>query len=348
MTSFATFTVIRELENRPGLQRVELHDGSRAYALTDLTGPVVAGDEVVVNTTAVDLGLGTGGWHVIHWNLARRTWSGERGGHVVKLRYTSLQAATGVATEHGGPDPTALTGIPVVAITLHSQLAGVLAGVRLEDPSLRAVFVMSGGGALPLALSDLVQALRGAGLLAGTVTAGHAFGGDLEAVGIADALCLAAGALDANVVVVGPGPGLVGTGGSLGTSALEAVGALDLVTALGGQPVLCVRASADDDRPRHRGISHHTRTVATLVRSGVDLAVPTVLEADAASLVAARDAELTPHHVVVRRPLDAAGLLRSLGVEVSTMGRDAAADALFLPAAAAAGAHAASLGRARR
>ena len=29
------------------------------------------GDRVVVNTTAVDLGLGTGGWHVVHWNLAR-------------------------------------------------------------------------------------------------------------------------------------------------------------------------------------------------------------------------------------------------------------------------------------
>ena len=39
--------------------------------LTQLTGRVDVGDAVVVNTTAVELGLGTGGWHVVHWNLAR-------------------------------------------------------------------------------------------------------------------------------------------------------------------------------------------------------------------------------------------------------------------------------------
>ncbi len=49
-----------------------LSDGSRAYVLTDQVGPVAVGDEVVLNTTAVDLGSGTGGWHVVHWNLARR------------------------------------------------------------------------------------------------------------------------------------------------------------------------------------------------------------------------------------------------------------------------------------
>ena len=47
----------------------------RAYALTQLTGPVAVGDRVVVNTTAVELGLGTGGWHVVHWNLDRDAWS---------------------------------------------------------------------------------------------------------------------------------------------------------------------------------------------------------------------------------------------------------------------------------
>ena len=33
---------------------------------------------VVLNTTAVELGLGTGGWHVVHWNLARDAWSRAR------------------------------------------------------------------------------------------------------------------------------------------------------------------------------------------------------------------------------------------------------------------------------
>ena len=52
---------------------------SAAYVLTQLTGAVAVGDRVVVNTTAVELGLGTGGWHVVHWNLdARPTWTPHR------------------------------------------------------------------------------------------------------------------------------------------------------------------------------------------------------------------------------------------------------------------------------
>ena len=47
------------LSARVGLQRVLLDDGAeQAYVLTDLIGDVAVGDEVVVNTTAVELGLG--------------------------------------------------------------------------------------------------------------------------------------------------------------------------------------------------------------------------------------------------------------------------------------------------
>src|SRR5215470_20003161 len=87
----------------PGLHRVEVDLGrgaERAYVLTQLTGDVAEGDAVVVNTTAVELGLGTGGWHVVHWNLARDTWSERGPGHVIKGRYTSLQADVGSAEEH--------------------------------------------------------------------------------------------------------------------------------------------------------------------------------------------------------------------------------------------------------
>ena len=68
--------------------------------LTQLTGPVDVGDAVVVNTTAVELGLGTGGWHVVHWNLARDEWSEPGPGHIMKARYTSLQADVGSTEEH--------------------------------------------------------------------------------------------------------------------------------------------------------------------------------------------------------------------------------------------------------
>src|SRR3979490_2614090 len=112
---------------RPGLQRVEvdLGDGNeRAYVLTQLTGSVAVGDRVVVNTTAVELGLGTGGWHVVHWNLSRDGWSGEERGHVMKLRYTSLQADVRTAEERYPElaDVASIAEMPVVATSLHSQV----------------------------------------------------------------------------------------------------------------------------------------------------------------------------------------------------------------------------------
>ena len=65
-----TATVTELLAARDGLQRVDT-DLGRAYVLTQLIGTVAVGDRVVLNTTAVELGLGTGGWHVVHWNIAR-------------------------------------------------------------------------------------------------------------------------------------------------------------------------------------------------------------------------------------------------------------------------------------
>ncbi|HEX8803395.1 MAG TPA: DUF3866 family protein, partial [Acidimicrobiales bacterium] len=219
MPRFATATVRRLLAERRGLQRVET-DAGRAYVLTDLTGPVAEGDRVVLNTTAVDLGLGTGGWHVVHWNLARESWGQPGPGHIMKLRYTSLQVDTGAAEEDHPDVPAALDDLPVVACSLHSQVAVVAAVVRHLRPSARVAYVMTDGAALPLVLSDLVHALRERGVLDVALTAGHAFGGDLEAVSVPSALALARHVAGADVVVVGMGPGVVGTGSALGTTAV--------------------------------------------------------------------------------------------------------------------------------
>ena len=120
MPRFVTSTVTEILRERPGLQRVATGEG-RAYVLTDLVGPVAPGDGVVLNTTAVDLGLGTGGWHIVHWNLARDEWSQPGPGHIMKLRYTSLQTDTGAAEEDHPDLPSTVDGMPVVVCTLHSQ-----------------------------------------------------------------------------------------------------------------------------------------------------------------------------------------------------------------------------------
>src|SRR4029453_14365834 len=109
MPRFVTASVTEILQERQGLQRVDT-DAGRAYVLVDLIGPVEVGDPVVLNTTAVDLGLGTGGGPLAHWNLARDQWSHPGRGHIMKLRYTSLQADTG-ADEELHPDlPPALDG----------------------------------------------------------------------------------------------------------------------------------------------------------------------------------------------------------------------------------------------
>ena len=83
-------------------------------------------------------------------------------------------------------------------------------------PGRRLVYLMSDGAALPLGFSQTVTALKQEGLLAATITFGHAFGGDLEAVNIYSALLAAKHVVQADLAVVLMGPGVVGTGTTLG------------------------------------------------------------------------------------------------------------------------------------
>lgn len=333
MPAFRTATVTEVLSARPGLTRVRLGD-ERAYCLTDLVGPIAEGDEVVVNTTAVDLGLGTGGWHVVHWNLTRGDWAEAGPGHIMKLRYTSLQADVGAAEEHDPDAPDTLDGTPVVACSLHSQVGVVAAVLGALAPDARVAYVMTDGGALPLALSDLVHDLHQRGLLVGSVTAGHAFGGDREAVSLPSGLAVARHALAADVVVAGMGPGVVGTGSRLGFTGLDQATLLDSTAWLGGVPVACVRASDGDARSRHRGVSHHTATVLDATRSGVTVPVPPGLDPGPVP---------ERHQVLHVAPPDVAALLADAGLRITTMGRGPDRDPLFFAAAGAAAAHAAAL-----
>ncbi|MGH9156914.1 MAG: DUF3866 family protein [Acidimicrobiales bacterium] len=274
MPRFVTATVTAVVSERSGIQRVEV-DGQPAFVLTDLIGPVAAGDRVVVNTTAVDLGLGSGGSHVVHWNLSRQVWDRPGGGRVMKLRYTSLQVDTAAAEEGGFFHPAAdLAGKPVVACDLHSQLACVALAFRQLRPVGRLVYVMTDSAALPLVLSDSVAALRDSGVLAATVTCGQAFGGDHEAVNLYSALEVADVVAGAEAVVVAPGPGVVGTRSGHGFTGMEVLAVGDAVSRLNGIPIVAVRWSGADPRPQHRGVSHHTRTVLELLGRAVKVPVP--------------------------------------------------------------------------
>jgi hypothetical protein len=349
MPSFRSGKVVGILQERAGLQRVEvdLGDGpERAYVLTQLTGDVRTGDRVVVNTTAVELGLGTGGWHVVHWNLERDAWSERGPGHIIKGRYTSLQADVGSAEEHAAElvEVDDIASMPVVAAPLHSQVPAVAAGFKAVAPGARLAYVMSDGAALPLVLSDLVAAMRERGLVDATVTYGHAFGGDYEAVSPHSALAVARHLAGADAAIVAMGPGIVGTGTRLGFSGIEVGPVLDAAAALGGRPIACLRVSFADPRPRHQGVSHHTLTTLRLAcRERVTVVVPAVggdaedrIRADLAGAgIGAR------HDVVAVDPPAVLDALGPGGLDVVSMGRTVADDQVLFQCGAAAGALAA-------
>jgi hypothetical protein len=349
--SFRSAVVRAFLAERRGLQRVEVgfDDGarSRAYVLTDVIGPVAVGDRVVLNTTAVELGLGTGGWHVVHWNLSRDEWRQPGPGHVMKLRYTSLQVDSGAVEELDAgslAEADDLERMPVVVCGLHSQVPCVAAALREANPGISLTYVMTDGAALPLALSDLVAHMRDDGLLDATITAGHAFGGDHEAVNVPSALVAARRVTGADVAIVAMGPGVVGTATRLGYSALEVGAALDAVDLLGGRPVAALRFSLADPRLRHQGVSHHTCTALALAtRTRATVGVPRgPWEARVRSdLEAAGLADR--HRLVAVDDVDVPSLLSLRHLRVTTMGRGPAEDPGFYAVAGAAGTVAAGL-----
>jgi Protein of unknown function (DUF3866) len=346
MPSFRSGAVATVLETRPGLQRVLVELGTdlpeRAYVLTKLTGPVAVGDRVLLNTTAVELGLGTGGWHVVHWNLERTEWHDQGPGHVLKVRYTSLQTDVGSTEEHEQSlaDVTSIDGMPVVAAALHSQLPAIAVALKLERPDLRVAYVMTDGAGLPIAVSDLVAALTARTLIDVTITSGQAFGGDYEAVSVYSALAIARHVAAADVAIVVMGPGITGTETRLGFSGIELGPILDAVSGLGGVPIACLRASLADRRERHRGVSHHSLTaLTTACRSRVLVALPAVggaaearLRADLSEAgIAAR------HEIVAIVPPDVLDLFARHDLDVLSMGRPAAVDPILFQSAAAAG-----------
>ena len=332
---------------------VEVENGPtrvRALAYLDVVGDPVVGDEVLLNVTALDLDLGTGGYALVA-GLPRRLPPDPAGpGHLVKARYTPLQMTVLGVDEQDSPhhaalrDAEDLDGMPVVVADLHSALPAIVAGVRQLRPDATVAYVATDGGALPLAFSRTVEALRRSGWLTGTVTVGQAFGGDLEAVTVHNGLLAARHVLDADVAVVAQGPGNLGTGTRWGFSGVAAGEAVNAAVTLRGRAVAALRISEADARERHHGVSHHSLTaygrVAVLP---ADIPVPLLCGA-LGERVEAQVGALTPPHRLVHLPLE--GLddaLAATPVALSTMGRGLDEDRAAFLASAAAGRHAASL-----
>jgi hypothetical protein len=307
-----------------------------ACADTALVGPCHEGDDVVVNVEARDLGLGSGGFDLVHVNLTRGLdGRGMPGAHVMKLNYTSLQHAVLPAE---GRELRAPLGRPVGVFQLHAQLAPIAWALAQARSGLRVGYVQNAGGELPGALSDTVRQLLARGLLAGHTTAGPTYGGGQEAITTAGALHDGLAEEGWDVALAGPGPGILGSGSALGHGGLVALDSAHAAIALGCPTVLAARMSSGDPRERHRGLSHHTRTVLELLLAPVTLAVPPGVRvfSEMDGIGTAIERARAAGHEVVEAAADADGY-RASGLPTRTMGRTFDEDRLFFAAALAAG-----------
>jgi hypothetical protein len=338
--------------------------GARRPAIADvaLVGRSKLGDELVVNVQALDLGLGSGGFDIVHVNLTRGLGGEEDQGpahpNVMKLNYTSLQHAIEPIEDERLCLPVER---PVAVLALHGQLAAVAWAFAQAAPGGRLGYVQTEGGALPGGHSRMVRALRERGLLAGHLTAGAAFGGEGEAVTTAGALHHGLRALGWDAAVCGPGPGIVGSSSPLGHGGMSALDSAHAALALGCPTLLVARMSSSDSRARHRGISHHTLTVLDLLLEPVTVALPAGMRspvgADLRAGLAAVFGGAMPNRPTRDRPaleLDVERPVRitrhdwrravvdlpayaAAGLSVETMGRGLTEDPLFFGAALAGG-----------
>ena len=260
-------------ERHDGVVRLEV-DGRPCLAYPRLTGEVEVGDVVLVNVQATELELGSGGFDVLYANLTRglQLPVAERA-HVMTLPYTPGQLAARFVEEEGAEDTERLAGTPVVCLGLHSQLAPVCAALS----GRRVAYVQQGGGALPVSLSDTVRALKVRKLLETAIAVSPCLDGDVQCVTVASSLLHAAGR-GADVVVCGIGPGIVGTASRFGHGGLAVADAANAASALGGAPIVAPRVSFGDERERHQGVSHHTRSALELCLGEVRVAWPYGLE----------------------------------------------------------------------
>lgn len=316
-----------------------------AWADAATVGECAPGDEVVVNTAALDLGLGSGGFDVVHVNLTRGLDGGETGAgvHVMKLNYTSLQHAVDPIEPEAGPeDAEALPAMPVLVVHLHGQLGPALWAATQARPGIRIGYVQTPGGALPARLSRDVAVLRERGLLAEQISAGPAHGAEYEAVSVVGAIDAAARRLAWDAAVAGPGPGILGSASRLGHGGMAALDTAHAALGLGLPTLLAPRLSSGDPRPRHRGLSHHTRTVLELLLAPVRVPVPETdaegwPDAESPEEALAELIEVTKgRHDLAVETVDLKGYGAS-GLPARTMGRGIAEDPLFFAAALAAG-----------
>ncbi len=302
----------------------------RAIAYTSFVDNISEGNEVILNTTAKDLNLGTGGYHFVVASLSSSRKKSSGSGHIMKLRYTPMQIKVDCAEEQGSKyhaifnSFSSLEKMPVLVCGLHSMLSPLAAVLKSINRKLRIAYIMTDGGSLPIDFSNTVHSLRNKAYIDGTVTIGHAFGGDIECVNIYNGLIAAKEILNCHIAIAAMGPGIVGTGTKYGFSGIEQGGIIDAVNDLGGIPVCVPRISFKDKRERHFGISHHSITVlSSIAKTSAYIGIPSFKpyeEKFIKNQISNYDID-KKHYVSFLEFSDIEGILRESEVSMKTMGR---------------------------
>ncbi|MDD9267555.1 DUF3866 family protein [Paenibacillus sp. GCM10023248] len=325
--------IVSVLMQRSGVEQQAVH-------YTEGSPLLRVGDTVELNVTAEELGLGSGGYHLVMsvMNNAEQLPADSAlpaRGHIVKLKYTPFQRSVLAVEEACSPyhaifqKEVSLESMPVLLGELHSMLPVAMCWLRYRErqdnrQAARTAYVMTDGGALPLAWSTHVALLERMGWLASTITYGQAYGGKLEAVNKFSALISAKHVVHADLALVTMGPGIVGTGTRYGYSGIEIGELVNAVHALGGIPIVIPRLSFADRRSRHVGLSHHTLTALQLA-AACPAAVPLpLLEGEQADVIG-RQAQQLERHLVKMMPAAAgseiAGALSDYPQPITSMGR---------------------------
>ncbi|MEW6621642.1 MAG: DUF3866 family protein [Bacillota bacterium] len=311
-----------------------------------ITGDVKIGDSILLNVTAMDLGLGTGGFHIVMANLSKPQGNMEGGGHIMKIRYSPSQIKVMTVEEQQSPfhdkfnEFKSLQNMPIIVGSLHSKLAPAVLGYKMYKPGGKIVYIMTDGGALPISLSKTVSLLKEMGLIAATITIGHSFGGDYEAVNIFTGLIAAKDVIQADAAIVCMGPGIVGTGTTWGFSGIEQGEIINAVGILNGKAITIPRINFNDHRERHKGFSHHTLTVLQKVALFPSLVALPQLPADENEYLKKqiRETRLDDKHTFVT--MDSDKVLEEadrLKIPLYSMGKSVEEERYYFSAAAVAG-----------
>lgn len=355
MISIRTGTVSGIIKDLKDIQVIELtHDGlfEKAIVYPALTGKTAVGDKVAFNSTAIELDLGTGGHHFVTCNLNRPEHNAGTGGHLMKLRYTPMQAKVLAVDEPDSEYHATLTkacsleAMPVAAALLHSQIAPIAVAIKNRLASARIAYIMTDGGALPIQYSETVRLLKAKGLIDTTITAGHAFGGDMEALNIYSALLAARHAAKADVAIIAMGPGIAGTSTDFGFTGIEQGQTINAIDSLGGQPVFVARISFADKRERHFGFSRQSIiNLKFIARTPLEIYLP-FLEKEKLAIIEDQvysNCLNELHGFYYQEASSAIDELKASQIPMSTMGRGIEQDSEFFMAAWLAGVRAVSI-----